>query len=92
MLLIIDWNVIQVEPAGEFQNKPFRILDRNERMLRNRAIFQIKVQWKHFSLKEVLRPGNSQAATVKDSPQSTFPTSPLTVWYRESVRFTVRLP
>ena len=37
--------------------------------------------------KGLLRPGNSQAATVRDSPQSTFPTSPLTVWYRESVRF-----
>ena len=36
---------------------------------------------------KLLRPGNSQAATVRDSPQSTFPTSPLTVWYRESVRF-----
>ena len=41
---------------------------------------------------EVLRPGKSQAEIVRDSPQSTFPTSPLTVWYRESVRFAVRLP
>ena len=40
----------------------------------------------------LLRPGNSQAATVKDSPQSALPTSPLTVWYRESVRSMVRLP
>ena len=37
--------------------------------------------------KNVLVPGNSQVATVRDSPQSTFPTSPLTIWYRESVRF-----
>ena len=36
---------------------------------------------------KLLRPGNLQATTVRDSPQSTFPTSPLTVWYRESVRF-----
>ena len=35
----------------------------------------------------LLRPGKSQAATVRDSPQSTFPTSQLTVWYRESVWF-----
>ena len=40
----------------------------------------------------VLRPQNSQATTVRDSPQSTFPTSPLNVWYRESIRFAVRLP
>ena len=35
----------------------------------------------------LLGPGNSQVTTVRDSPQSAFPTSPLTVWYRESVRF-----
>ena len=35
MLLIIDWNVIQVEPKGEFQTEPFCILDRKECMLRN---------------------------------------------------------
>ena len=35
----------------------------------------------------VLGPGNLQATTVRDSPQSTFPTSPLIVWCRESVRF-----
>ena len=46
---IIDSNVTQVEPEGEFQTEPFCILDRRERMLWNRAIVQIKVQWKHFS-------------------------------------------
>ena len=40
----------------------------------------------------LLRPRNSQETTVRDSPQSTLPTRPLTVWYRESVRFAVRLP
>ena len=40
----------------------------------------------------LLRPRNSQATTARDSPQSTFPTSPLTFWYRESVRFAVWLP
>ena len=49
---IIDWDVIQVEPEGEVQTEPFCILDRKERMLRNRAIVQIKVQWKHFSPEE----------------------------------------
>ena len=46
---IIEWNVIQVEPEGEFQTEPFFILNRREHMLRNRAIVRIKVQWKHFS-------------------------------------------
>ena len=49
---IIDWDVIQVEPEGEFQTEPFRILDRKERMLWNQAIIQIKVQWKHFIFEE----------------------------------------
>ena len=52
ILLIIDWDLIQVEPEGEFQTEPFRILDRKECMLWNRAIVQIKVQWKHFSPEE----------------------------------------
>ena len=36
-------------------------------------------QNKEENLRHLLRPGNSQATTVRDSPQSTFPTSPLTV-------------
>ena len=44
--------MIQVEPEDEFQTEPFCILDRNERMLWNWAIVQVKVQWKHFSPEE----------------------------------------
>ena len=44
--------MIQVELEGEFQTEPFHILDKKERMLRNQAIVQIKVQWKHFSPEE----------------------------------------
>ena len=35
---VINWDVIQVEPEGEFQTEPIRILDRKVTMLRNRAI------------------------------------------------------
>jgi hypothetical protein len=49
---IIDWNMVQVEPEGEFQVEPLCILDRKETILRNRAIAQVKVQWKHFSPEE----------------------------------------
>ena len=42
---MIDWNVIQVEPEGEFQIEPMRILDRKVTMLWNRAIGKVKVQW-----------------------------------------------
>ena len=45
---IIDWNVIQVEPKGEFQVEPMSILDKKVTLLRNRAIGQVKVQWKHL--------------------------------------------
>ena len=32
---VINWNVIQVEPKGEFRIEPMRILDRKVTMLRN---------------------------------------------------------
>ena len=32
---VIDWNVIQVEPEGEFQVGPEHVLDRREILLRN---------------------------------------------------------
>ena len=49
---VIYWDVIKVEPKGEFQIEPMRILDRNVTMLRNRAIGQVKVQWEHYEPKE----------------------------------------
>ena len=49
---VIDWDVIQVEPEGEFQTEPLCILDKKVTLLRNRAIRQGKMQWKHFGLDE----------------------------------------
>ena len=49
---IIDWNVVHVEPEGEFQVEPLCILDRKETVLRNWVVTRIKVQWKHFSPEE----------------------------------------
>ena len=40
--------MIQVEPEGGFQVQPVGILDKKVRMLRNRAIGQVKVQWEHL--------------------------------------------
>ena len=45
---IIDWNVVQVEPKGEFQVEPACILDKKEIVLKNRVMTWVKVQWKHF--------------------------------------------
>ena len=49
---VTDWNVIQVEPEGEFQVGLEHILDRRELLLRNCTIRQVKVQWKHLSPEE----------------------------------------
>jgi hypothetical protein len=49
---MIDWNSVQVEPEGEFQVEPLRILDQGEITLWNRVVAQVKGQWKHFSLEE----------------------------------------
>lgn len=45
---MIDWNVIQVEPEGEFQVEPLHILSQKVVVLHNRAIMKVKVQWKYF--------------------------------------------
>ena len=49
---VINWDVIQVEPKGEFRIKPMHILDRKVTMLWNRAIWQVKVQWEDFRPEE----------------------------------------
>ena len=46
---VVDWNIVQVEPAGDFSVEPDCILSRREITLRNRTIGQVKVQWKHLS-------------------------------------------
>ena len=45
---VINWDVIQVEPKGEFQIEPMHILSRKVTLLQNRAIGQVKVQWEHY--------------------------------------------
>ena len=49
---VINWDVIQVEPKGEFQIEPICILNRKVTMLWNQAIGQVKVQWKHYGPQE----------------------------------------
>jgi hypothetical protein len=49
---MIDWNLVHVEPEGEFEVESLRILDWREIALRNRVVAQVKVQWKHFSPEE----------------------------------------
>ena len=49
---VIDCDLIQVEPWGEFQTNTFHILNRKVTMLQNRSIGQVKVQWEHYSLEK----------------------------------------
>ena len=49
---IIDWNVIQVEPKGEFIPEPLQILEWEEIELRNQTVARVKVKWKHFTAEE----------------------------------------
>jgi hypothetical protein len=42
---VIDWNVIQVEHEGGFRVEPVHILDRKVKLLRNKAIGLVNVQW-----------------------------------------------
>lgn len=46
------FSLAQVELEGEFLTEPLCILDRWETNIQKRAITQVKVQWKHFSLEE----------------------------------------
>ena len=49
---VIDWNVIQVEPEGDFSIQPVPILGSKVKLLRNQEIMQVKVQWTHYSPKD----------------------------------------
>jgi hypothetical protein len=40
--------VIQVEHEGDFQVEPIHILDRKFKVLRNKAIGLVKVQWTFY--------------------------------------------
>jgi hypothetical protein len=42
---VIGWNVIQVEHEGDFRVEPVRILDQKVKVLRNKSIGMVKVQW-----------------------------------------------
>ena len=49
---VINWDVMQVEPEGEFQINPMCILSKLVTILWNQAIGQVKVQWEHYGPKE----------------------------------------
>jgi hypothetical protein len=42
---VIDWHLIRVETEGDFQVQLVWVLDKKVKMLRNRVIELVKVQW-----------------------------------------------
>jgi hypothetical protein len=43
---------LEVQPDLSYEEEPERILDREERQLRNKKISMVKVQWKHHTPRE----------------------------------------
>ena len=58
--------LLQVEPEGEFSDKPLRILDKREVQLWKCTIVQLKVQWKHLEVDEAA--WENEATMRKDYP------------------------
>lgn len=51
---VIDWHMIQVETEGDFQVHPVRVLNRKIKILQNRIIELVKVQWTYYSPEDVI--------------------------------------
>jgi hypothetical protein len=51
---IIDWNVIQVECEGDFRVELVHILDQQVKVLRNKAIWLVKVQWTYYGPEDAI--------------------------------------
>jgi hypothetical protein len=49
---IIDWTMIHVEHEGDFRVEPVRILDQKVKIIRNKSIGLVKVQWTCCSLED----------------------------------------
>ena len=49
---VINWDVMQVEPEGDFQIEPLHILDNKVTVLQNRFVGKVKVQWEHYGIEE----------------------------------------
>ena len=71
--ILKHFQLLQVEPEGDFLVESNCILERREISLRNHTIGQVKVQWKHLSQEEAgLGIGKSYAGCISNSVPGEF--------------------
>ena len=49
---VVDWSEMEIEVDATYEEKPIRILDRREQVLRNKTIPLVKVLWRHRGIEE----------------------------------------
>ena len=50
---VLDYSDLSVREDLTYEDRPIRILDRKELVLRNKVIYLVKVLWRHHGLVEV---------------------------------------
>jgi hypothetical protein len=69
---VIDWSVIQVEHEGYFCVEPVCILDRKFKVLRNKSISLVKVQWTSYGPEDATWENEEVVGVTSHTPRITF--------------------
>ena len=49
---VLDWTNLEVDEDGSYEERPVRVLDRWDQVLRGKTIHLVKVLWQHHGVKE----------------------------------------
>lgn len=49
---VINWKELQLQEDVSYEEKPMKILDKKEQVLRNKIIPLVKVLWQHHGMEE----------------------------------------
>ena len=49
---VVDWGEITIDIDGTFEERPVRILDRRDQVLRRKTVLLVKVLWQHRGVEE----------------------------------------
>ena len=63
---VVDWGEITVDIDGTFEERPVRIVDSQDQVLRRKTMRQVKVLWKHHGVEEA-------TWEHEDTMQATYP-------------------